>query len=779
MGMNFITPVAQAATPLWTFTLTQGSESVQTVPENITSQVSYLVKNQSKRSKILVLRPRKGLVQATYCQLAPKGSIGDSCVLTLNIIGNLLPKGGLNGGPTLCQANIDGSPNPLQCYQPSLADRLHITKVAKLEDWPSWGQNTNNNHHNPNSGIAIDNISKISQLCKIDYTQGLTGAQAMSYSTSAKPILINDTIYWTGFAGKLGAHKLIRDNQGNFIGCNQLWVQDVSNLLGLDVSGYTPSVRSSPGYYRRMNGRGTLLYTAIDSIFSLPFPLWFSTPPVAFALDANTGQKLWQIELASQSAIEPGGDAIAPSTTSSPRIYKNTAYIGLASLNNALDTVPLTFRGHMIALNLGGQGSSPDMPSIKWVQYTVPPRPSNYELGSWFAGGGVWASAPSIVPELNLVIFGSGQLYNYPDFTARCMERPLPITTSSFSTTKQGETGKGAQDCLIAAQKRLKALGISQPLATNSIIALNMSNGKYVWHVPTAGIDGWQSACGLGEQQPCNIPVPGPDWDISGSSPIVANLSSLGKVIISHNKGGEIFWIKASNGKLIRRADVCVGSTIGGIHWGLSFDPVSETIYAACSAGGIAPSFGGSVNFLSILANGRKTCMTGYLNAIDANTGQLKWQSAPASSEIIDVNTPDCPDQIYATDARFKYGLNFDIVIKNNVFNVPVNIMPNNSGIPLANQQKARSNGVPANANGIVYWPVYYGTVYALDGRTGAFLNQMNCDQGAMYSAGPSVAKGLVMFGCGYGFLNPDDVGRSIMVYGLPKIVTTETNSNG
>ncbi|QEY51382.1 PQQ-binding-like beta-propeller repeat protein [Legionella longbeachae] len=765
-GAGLICSSIQAGKPLWTFTLPPGSNPVQNVPENITATVTYNVHNQSTKEKILSLKTTPGLVQTSECKLAPKGRAHDSCTLTLKIIGELLPPTGIHGGPVLCQDS-----NPLQCYQPSNTHVLSITKTKNLEDWKNWGQNTHNNHHNPNAGITKDNVSKLVELCKIDYTQGLQGNPS-AHSTSSKPVIVKDTIYWTGFAGKFGAHKIMRNQLGDFVGCKELWVQDVSQLLNVPAApGAIPSVRSSPAYYERANGQGTLLYTAFSSIFSLPFPLWFSTPPLAFALDANTGTMLWQIDLVDTSAVAVGGDAVAPSTTSSPSIYKNTAYIGIASANNALDTIPLTFRGHMIALNLGG----PDMPSIKWTQYTIPPRPASYTPGTWFAGGGVWASTPSIIPELDLVIFGSGQLYNYPDFTAECMDRDEIVTTPSFTTTKKGQTGIGAQQCLAETEIKLKALGISEPLATNSIIALNITDGSYAWHVPTAGIDSWQSGCGV------NVVGPscGPDWDVGGSSPIVAKLKSLGKVVISHNKGGEVFWINAKTGKLLRRVDVCVGSTLGGIHWGLSYDPHSETIYASCSAGGIAPNFGGQVNFLSILANGRKTCMTGYLNAIDANSGKLKWQTVPASSEIVNVNSPGCPDELYSVDERFKYGLNFDSVIKNNQFNVPVNIMPNNPFIPLANQEKARSNGVPANANDIVYWPVYYGTVYALDSKTGAFLKQMNCDQGAMYAAGPSVAKGLVMFGCGYGFTNPDDMGKSVMIYGLPNIITTETSKEG
>lgn len=651
-----------------------------------------------------------------------------------------------------------------------------------LQSWGSWGQNISNTHHNPNSGITKGNLQKIVNLCKIDYTHGHGFTQdsvdnsPKAFSTSSKPIIIEDIIYWTAFAGKIGAHKIERQTNGEIRGCKALWAKDVSDLLGLlqngaPILGAEPSVRSSPVYYERTNGEGTLLYTAVDSLFSLPFSMWFSTPPMAFALDAKTGDKLWQINLVTPGSVLPGGDAVASSTTGSPRVHENIAYIGIASLNNALSFLPLTFRGHMIALELDGHGPDRTQPAIKWVQYTVPPRPPEYPAGTWFAGGGVWASAPSIIPESGLVIFGSGQLYNYPDFAAECMGRNELVTTPTFITTKKGETGKGAQECLIEAEAKLKQMGITHPLATNSIIALNMADGSFAWHVPTAGLDSWQAACGVNLNISCNVPVPGPDWDVSGSSPMVVDLKKEGKMVIGHNKGGSLYWIKAANGKLFRKADVCVGSALGGIHWGLSYDPDSQTIYASCSAGQIAPTFGANTHFLSILANGRKTCKAGYLNAIDAASGQLKWQTLPASAEIADAGTGDCTEQFYEVDERFKYGLNFDVILKNKQFsNARVNVMPNSSSIPLAGQGKGRSNGVPANANGIVYWPVYYGTVYALNAKTGAYLNEMHCDQGAMYAAGPSVANGVVAFGCGYGFAGQlPDIGKSVMIYGLPK----------
>ncbi|MDI9818016.1 MULTISPECIES: hypothetical protein [unclassified Legionella] len=77
-----------------------------------------------------MIQPIPGITQTTPCQLAPGGQVGSSCPLSLAITGSKLPAGGIHGGPALCQANADGSPNPSQCYQPSAAYILNISKGA-------------------------------------------------------------------------------------------------------------------------------------------------------------------------------------------------------------------------------------------------------------------------------------------------------------------------------------------------------------------------------------------------------------------------------------------------------------------------------------------------------------------------------------------------------------------------------------------------------------------------------------------------------------------------
>ncbi len=124
----FLTGTIAQAGPLWTIVPVKGSNPTQTVAENAEGHVRYLVQNQSSRSKQLVIWETTGVTQVAPCQLSPKGEANDSCILHLAITGRLLPQGGVDGGPRLCQANSNGSPNPNQCYWPSRDDSLKITR---------------------------------------------------------------------------------------------------------------------------------------------------------------------------------------------------------------------------------------------------------------------------------------------------------------------------------------------------------------------------------------------------------------------------------------------------------------------------------------------------------------------------------------------------------------------------------------------------------------------------------------------------------------------------
>ncbi len=655
--------------------------------------------------------------------------------------------------------------------------------------WSDWGQNINNSHFNINSGISKFNIDKVVQLCAIDYRMPPAMANGTVYS---KPLIVKDVVYWTAIAGSfgspdavgvMGAHKLKRDYLGRFVGCEKLWQKRVIDVVDVGV----PSlyVRSSPAYYERSNGKGTLLYLTPAGIFDFAFnpasdpQAIFSYKPTAYAIDAATGNKLWQVPISLSGAEDPS--SIFMNTTGSPRVYNGYAYFGLSSYNNLKAFIGFpgqeqTSRGHLIRLNLKINGGTPSFANDVKTLYSIPAKPAGYQ-GKWFAGGGIWASTPSIIPyggknNKGLVIYSSGQLYENPDFVDECMSEPVtPVTFEGKTFSKRGETGGGAQQCYDRAVIKLKELGVdvkNEPLANNSAIAVNLADFTHAWHVPTNGIDAWQYPCGLDSENPpmpedCSVAVPGPDWDIGGNSPVVVRYL-LQTMVITHNKGGELLWISPYDGSVTKRVDACVGNVVGGIHWGFAYDPIRKTLIVPC-AGADATT---GTNYNTTAANGNTYCYTGILNGINAITGQLKWQAIPARAVLS--GGPECPTGGDVIDQRYKHGKTFNVVIKNQVnASVPVNVMPDSPSIPVI-ASTGRGDGVPATSRGIAYWALANGAVYAIDVNNGSYLSQFFCDKGGVYTATPSVAGGYIAFGCGRQAVTVDDggiyLGKSIMIYG-------------
>lgn len=118
----FIIPL-HAGKPLWSFTPL--SQTSITVGVNNTAQVSYQITNQSRKSHTLSLTPSPGITQATtpgHCTNPFVLGYQQSCILDLTIDGSTLP-GTVTTGPIICEQG-----NPIQCYQPAVANRLNITR---------------------------------------------------------------------------------------------------------------------------------------------------------------------------------------------------------------------------------------------------------------------------------------------------------------------------------------------------------------------------------------------------------------------------------------------------------------------------------------------------------------------------------------------------------------------------------------------------------------------------------------------------------------------------
>lgn len=121
---------AHAGPPM--YTIEPLSNVTVGIPSNSSNSIQYLVTNQSSKAITVVMQPITGINQAISCELKAKNMAGSSCTITLNINGSDLPENGIQGGPRLCRANPDGSPNPNQCYQATANNALHVGKLPTL-----------------------------------------------------------------------------------------------------------------------------------------------------------------------------------------------------------------------------------------------------------------------------------------------------------------------------------------------------------------------------------------------------------------------------------------------------------------------------------------------------------------------------------------------------------------------------------------------------------------------------------------------------------------------
>lgn len=123
----FAASLSHAGIPVWTFTpLTATTTSVA---PNDTATIQYRVTNQSRKTHTLALQPIAGISQTTTTGNCPNPfTLGyqQSCTLTLVVDGQQL-QDNLVGGPIVCQQG-----STLQCYQPSVADRLDITLTSEV-----------------------------------------------------------------------------------------------------------------------------------------------------------------------------------------------------------------------------------------------------------------------------------------------------------------------------------------------------------------------------------------------------------------------------------------------------------------------------------------------------------------------------------------------------------------------------------------------------------------------------------------------------------------------
>ncbi|MFT7048808.1 MAG: polyvinyl alcohol dehydrogenase (cytochrome) [Halioglobus sp.] len=146
---------------------------------------------------------------------------------------------------------------------------------------------------------------------------------------------------------------------------------------------------------------------------------------------------------------------------------------------------------------------------------------------------------------------------------------------------------------------------------SDAIIALDMDTGELAWTFQATVGDVWNAACLVGG---ANCPDnPGGDFDF-GASVIITQLPDGSDVLLAGQKSGEVFALNPDpagpEGEVLWRNRISLGTTNGGIHWGMAVS--GETLIVPVAdperdRPGYTPRPG--------------------LSALDISTGKILWQS--------------------------------------------------------------------------------------------------------------------------------------------------------
>jgi polyvinyl alcohol dehydrogenase (cytochrome) len=154
---------------------------------------------------------------------------------------------------------------------------------------------------------------------------------------------------------------------------------------------------------------------------------------------------------------------------------------------------------------------------------------------------------------------------------------------------------------------------------SDSVVALELMNGRIVWAKQTLAGDNWNTLC----NQKGNCP--GPDYDFG--APAILEKSETGRdVLLAGQKSGMVYALDPDRkGEILWQARVGQGGTAGGIEWGMASD--GRNVYAASSdAVRIPPAIPDPLDPRGNLVDPQKG---GGLTALRITTGEKVWYAAP------------------------------------------------------------------------------------------------------------------------------------------------------
>lgn len=529
------------------------------------------------------------------------------------------------------------------------------TTGAQNATWLTGGQNLSNTRSQPlETVIGTGNVGSLAPKTGFGNGGAFTTGGG---DVSATPAVDDKRVYFPASNGKLFA---LDRTTGSVA-----WQLNIADVTGIKPSNGATGVdyaRATPA----LAGQ-TLVIGTQSGKFQTP-DFADANPALAGAyvlgIDKATGALLWKTKVDSH---------FAAIVTQSAQVYGNTAFVGLASNEEAFANQDLsggipytccTFRGKLVALDVKtGQ--------IKWVTNMLP-------ADEGYSGDAVWGSTPAVDPQRNAVYITTGNNYSLPDDRITCVN--------------EATTFAAKQACLPGNH-------------FDAIVALDMRTGQIKWSYRALASDAWNTDCGLpgfseGGTNPGNCPEgAGPDYDF-GQGPMLLRVKLNGKmtdVIGAGEKSGDFLLLDRDTGELKWLTHVGPGGLLGGLQWGSATD--GKRIYVAES-------------------NSANLNVPGYWSALDPSTGQELWRTTDPSPGIGAESCPFFPGCTWgAVGIGFGYSTQGPVSVANGVVYgcslspVGANMVAMDAAtgqIKWTFNSGASCIGGAAIANGTVYWGTGY-----------------------------------------------------------------------
>lgn len=149
---------------------------------------------------------------------------------------------------------------------------------------------------------------------------------------------------------------------------------------------------------------------------------------------------------------------------------------------------------------------------------------------------------------------------------------------------------------------------------SDAIISLDIDSGEVNWIFQARDDDAWNGNCAITNSLRCADP-PGHDFDFGAPPILVAD----GATLIAGDKGGVVYSIQTDTGALNWSREVSIGSTLGGIHWGMATD--QQRVYVAATDFSIDKATGGVADLIPGARPG--------IYALDIDSGEIEWEIHP------------------------------------------------------------------------------------------------------------------------------------------------------